>query len=161
MSNTMSRLLFGTGDLKRPLFAVSHLKLAHREKAARVALRRFRRRAMPAMFAAALLCGAPAVAQSYPSKPIRFIVPTAPAGGSDQVARMLGQKYTQAWGQQVVIDHRPGAGMTIGIDIAAKATPDGHTLIIVNPSHTINATLMSKLPYDPMRDFAAITVVAT
>ena len=113
------------------------------------------------LFAAALVCGAPAAAQSYPAKPIRFIVPTAPAGGSDQVARMLGQKYTTAWGQQVVIDHRPGAGMTIGIDLAAKATPDGHTLIIVNPSHAINATLMPKLTYDPVRDFAAITVVAT
>ena len=161
MSDTMSRLLFDAGDLKRALFAVSRLKLAHREKAGRAAPLRSRSLAIPAL-CAALVCGAPhAAAQSYPSKPIRFIVPTAPAGGSDQVARMLGQKYTSAWGQQVVIDHRPGAGMTIGIDIAAKATPDGHTLIIVNPSHTINATLMSKLPYDPVRDFAAITVVAT
>ena len=74
---------------------------------------------------------------------------------------MLGQKYTQAWGEQVVIEHRPGAGMTIGIDLAAKATPDGHTLIIVNPSHAINATLMSRLPYDPVRDFTVITVLAT
>jgi tripartite-type tricarboxylate transporter receptor subunit TctC len=100
-------------------------------------------------------------AQTYPSKPIRFIVPTAPGGGSDLVARMLGQKYTEAWGQQVVVDHRPGAGMTIGIDLVAKATPDGHTIIIVNPSHAINATLMSKLPYDPVRDLVPITVIAT
>jgi tripartite-type tricarboxylate transporter receptor subunit TctC len=100
-------------------------------------------------------------AQTYPSKPIRFIVPTAPGGGSDLMARMLGQKYTEAWGQQVVVDHRPGAGMTIGIDLTAKATPDGHTIIIVNPSHAINATLMSKLPYDPVRDLAPVTVLAT
>src|SRR5258706_10873730 len=99
--------------------------------------------------------------QSYPTKPIRFIVPTAPGGGSDLMARMLGQKYTDAWGQQVVVDHRPGAGMTIGIDLTAKATPDGHTIIIVNPSHAINATLMSKLPYDPVRDLAPVTVLAT
>lgn len=114
------------------------------------------------LFAAALVCGAPyAAAQGYPSKPLRFIVPVAPGGGADQVARMLGQKYTNAWGQQVVIDHRPGAGMTIGIDLASKATPDGYTLIIVNPSHAINATLMPRLPYDPVRDLAPITVVAT
>jgi len=100
-------------------------------------------------------------AQSYPSRPIRFIVPTAPGGGSDVVARMLGQKYTSAWGQQVVVDFRPGAGMTIGIDITAKASPDGHTIIIVNPSHAINATLMPRLPYDPVRDLTPITVVAT
>jgi tripartite-type tricarboxylate transporter receptor subunit TctC len=77
------------------------------------------------------------------------------------MVRMLAQKYTEAWGQQVVVDHRPGAGMTIGIDLVAKATPDGHTIIIVNPSHAINATLMARLPYDPVRDFTVITVIAT
>src|SRR5258705_7028962 len=106
-------------------------------------------------------CAESSFAQTYPTKPIRFIVPTAPGGGSDLMARMLGQKYTDAWGQQVVVDHRPGAGMTIGIDLTAKATPDGHTIIIVNPSHAINATLMSKLPYDPVRDLAPVTVLAT
>lgn len=111
---------------------------------------------------AALACSASyAAEQRYPSKPIRFIIPTAPGGGSDVVVRLLGQKFTNAWGQQVVVDNRPGAGMTIGIDLLAKSTPDGHTLIIVNPSHAINATLMSKLPYDPVRDFTIITVVAT
>ena len=75
--------------------------------------------------------------------------------------RTLGNKFTAAWGQQVVLDHRAGAGMTIGIDLAAKATPDGYTLILVNPSHAINATLMSKLPYDPVRDLTPITVVVT
>ena len=74
---------------------------------------------------------------------------------------MLGQKYTAAWGQQVVIDHRAGAGMTIGIDLAAKSAPDGYTLVLVNPSHAINATLMPKLPYDPVRDLTPVTTVAT
>jgi tripartite-type tricarboxylate transporter receptor subunit TctC len=111
--------------------------------------------------AASLVIAGSAFAQAYPTKPIRFIVPTATGGGSDLIARALGQKYFQAWGQQVVVDNRPGAGMTIGIDLTAKAPPDGHTLIIVNPSHAINATLMSKLPYDPVRDFEAITVIAT
>ncbi|MDB5812381.1 MAG: putative exported protein [Betaproteobacteria bacterium] len=112
---------------------------------------------------ALLLCGAVAHAAdpAYPTKPIRFIVPTAPGGGSDLIARTLGNKYTQAWGQQVVVDHRPGAGMTIGIDLVAKATPDGHTVVLVNPSHAINATLMARLPYDPVRDLTPVTVIAT
>jgi tripartite-type tricarboxylate transporter receptor subunit TctC len=97
----------------------------------------------------------------YPTKPIRIIIPTAPGGGSDVMVRMLGNKYTEAWGQQVVVDHRAGAGMTIGIDLTAKATPDGHTMAVVNPSHAINSTLMPKLPYDPLRDLAVITVAAT
>jgi tripartite-type tricarboxylate transporter receptor subunit TctC len=108
------------------------------------------------------LCGAlHAAEQRYPTKPIRVIIPTTPGGGSDQIVRLLGQKFTAAWGQQVVVDHRPGAGMTIGIDIGAKATPDGHTLIMVNPSHAINATLYPKLPYDPVRDLTPITVLVT
>jgi len=108
------------------------------------------------------LCGMAFAAEpSYPTKPIRVIIPTAPGGGSDVMVRMLAQKYTEAWGQQVVVDHRAGAGMTIGIDLTAKATPDGHTMAVVNPSHAINATLMPRLPYDPLRDLAAVTVLAT
>ena len=108
------------------------------------------------------LCGqVQAAEQRYPNRPIRVIIPTAPGGGSDQIVRSLGQKFTAAWGQQVVVDHRPGAGMTIGIDIGAKATPDGHTLVMVNPSHAINATLYTKLPYDPVRDLTPITVLVT
>lgn len=102
-----------------------------------------------------------AQAQSFPAKSIRCIIPTAPGGGSDPIVRMIGQHYTRAWGQQVVVDHRPGAGMSIGIDIMAKSTPDGHTMAVVNPSHAINATLISKLPYDPVRDIAPITILAT
>lgn len=98
---------------------------------------------------------------NYPTKPIRFIVPTATGGGSDPLARALGAKYSAAWGQQVVVDNRPGAGMTIGIDLVAKATPDGHTMVLVNPSHAINATLMTKLPYDAVRDLTPVTVIAT
>jgi tripartite-type tricarboxylate transporter receptor subunit TctC len=114
------------------------------------------------LLACAVACGAAHAAEpAYPSKPIRFIIPTAPGGGSDLVARMLGQKFTAAWNQPVVIDHRPGAGMVIGIDLTAKSAPDGYTLALVNPSHAINATLMSKLPYDPVRDLTPVTVVAT
>ena len=100
-------------------------------------------------------------AQSFPVKPIRFIIPTAAGGGSDQIVRHLGNRYTAVWGQQVVADNRPGAGMTIGIDITAKATPDGHTMALVNPSHAINATLMKRLPYHPIIDLTPVSVVAT
>ena len=120
-------------------------------------------RSAPALLLAfcAGIAAAQTASQTFPTKPIRFIVPTAPGGGSDLIARALGQKYTQAWGQPVVVDHRPGAGMTIGIDLVAKATPDGHTVVLVNPSHAINATLMAKLPYDPVRDLIPVTVIAT
>ncbi len=114
-----------------------------------------------AAFALATLCVGSAHAQAFPTKPIRFIIPTAAGGGSDQIVRFLGNRYTAAWGQQIVADNRPGAGMVIGIDIAAKATPDGHTIVLVNPSHAINATLMAKLPYDPVNDLIPISVVAT
>ena len=115
---------------------------------------------LAAILGLALATGS-AVAQSYPSKPIRFIIPTAAGGGSDQIVRFLGNRYTAVWGQQIVVDNRPGAGMVIGIDIAAKAAPDGHTLVLVNPSHAINATLMAKLPYDPINDLIPVSVVAT
>ena len=112
---------------------------------------------------AACVCAmsAHAAETSFPTKPIRFIVPTTPGGGSDPIARAIGTKYSAAWNQQVVVDNRPGAGMTIGIDLVAKATPDGHTMVLVNPSHAINATLMTKLPYDAVRDLTPVTVIAT
>jgi tripartite-type tricarboxylate transporter receptor subunit TctC len=116
-----------------------------------------------ALFTAALAAAPAALAAdiAYPTKPIRMVIPVAPGGGIDLLARLLGQKYTEAWGQQVVPDTRPGAGQTIGIDIASKAAPDGYTLIVVNPAHAINATLMPKLPYDAVRDFQPISVLAT
>ena len=119
------------------------------------------------LFACVTVCGASfcghiqAAEQRYPARPIRVIIPTSPGGGSDVIVRSLGQKFTTAWGQQVVVDHRPGAGQTIGIDIVAKANPDGHTLAMVNASHAINATLYTKLPYDPVRDLTPITVLMT
>jgi tripartite-type tricarboxylate transporter receptor subunit TctC len=115
----------------------------------------------PVLAAAFFLATPICAAQSFPTKPIRFIIPTAAGGGSDQIVRFLGNHYTAVWGQQIVADNRPGAGMVIGIDLAAKATPDGHTIVIVNPSHAINATLMAKLPYDPVHDLTPISVVAT
>jgi hypothetical protein len=103
----------------------------------------------------------PAVAQSYPEKPLRLIVPFPGAGGgADFVGRVVGQKLAERLGQPVVIENRPGAAGNIGIDMAAKAQPDGHTLLIVTPSLTISPSLYKKLGYDPTKDLAPISLVS-
>ncbi len=104
----------------------------------------------------------PAAAQAtYPTRAVRFIVPYPPGSGTDIVARMLGQKLADAWGQQVLVDNRPGAGAIIGVDAIAKAAPDGYTIGIAdNGPLAINPALYPKLPYNPLRDFAPITLVA-
>jgi tripartite-type tricarboxylate transporter receptor subunit TctC len=96
-------------------------------------------------------------AQAYPTKPVRIIVPIAPGGGQDFVARMIGQRLTIALGQQVIVDNRPGAGGIIGTHLAAKAAPDGYTLVVVAASFTAQPSLYTKLPYDPVKDLAPIT----
>jgi tripartite-type tricarboxylate transporter receptor subunit TctC len=110
--------------------------------------------------AAACVCAtAPASAQDYPTRPIRYIVPFAAGGMTDILGRIFGQKLSEAWGQQVIVDNRPGAAGGIGSDIAAKAPPDGYTILGGTiSSHAINVSLYSKLPYDPVRDFAPITL---
>ncbi len=110
---------------------------------------------------AAIWPAAPAIAQSYPNRPIRLIVPYPPGGGTDIVGRVIGQKIHDALGQPVVIDNRGGAGGTIGTAAAAKAAPDGYTLVLVPTSHVINPSIYSKLPYDTEKDFAPITMVAS
>lgn len=113
--------------------------------------------AAAALAVAATLCHA----QSYPVKPVRMIVPYPPGGGTDTFARTLGAKLTEAFGQQVVMDNRPGAGGVIGADVAAKSAPDGYTLLIGQASNlAINPNLRSKLPYDPVRDFAPVSLIA-
>ena len=115
-----------------------------------------------ACLAAALVSMTAAHAQpAYPQKPIRMVVPFPPGGGTDILARLFGQKMSETLGQQIIIDNRGGAGGTIGTDIAAKAAPDGYTLILVSGSHAINASLYPKLPYDSVNDFAPITQIAT
>lgn len=103
----------------------------------------------------------PAVAQQYPSKPIRIIALSSPASGPDIIGRLIGSKFTEAWGQQVVVDTRPGASGIIGAEIASKATPDGHTLMIVTSQAVIVSVMYDKLPYHLLRDFAPISLVAT
>ncbi len=100
-------------------------------------------------------------AASYPSRPIRIVVPYAPGGTTDILARLLGAHMAQNWGQQAVVDNRSGGGAIIGSEIAAKATPDGYTLFLTpSGSHTANPSLYRKLPYDTVRDFAAISLMA-
>jgi tripartite-type tricarboxylate transporter receptor subunit TctC len=115
-----------------------------------------------------LLCSALAVAtmpaalaQNYPTRPIRIIAQFTPGTSTDILARVIGGKLTEAWGQQVVIDNRPGAGGVVGTDLGAKAAPDGYTLTMaVSSAFGINPTLYAKLPYDAIRDFAPITSIA-
>ncbi|MDP1691927.1 MAG: tripartite tricarboxylate transporter substrate binding protein [Burkholderiaceae bacterium] len=103
----------------------------------------------------------PALAQNYPSRPIRFIIPFAPGGATDIMARMVGQKLTEAWGQPVLVDSKPGANGIIASEAAAKAAPDGHTVMLaVLSTHATNVSLYSKLPYDPVRDFTPVVLMA-
>lgn len=102
-----------------------------------------------------------AAARDYPNRPIRFILPFPPGGGADTIARVVGQKLTDAWHEQVVIDNRPGAGGNLAAILAAKAAPDGYTLLQSTVGHAIGASLDSKLPYDLARDFAAVTQLAS
>lgn len=107
-----------------------------------------------------VLYGGSVIAQSYPDRPVRFVVPFSAGGNTDILARLIAQGLTERLGQQIVIDNRPGAGATIGTDIVARATPDGHTILMVSASHVINPSLYKKLPYDSVKDFAPVTLVA-
>ena len=113
------------------------------------------------LFAVALALTAPCAlaADSYPSKPIRLLVPFAPGGGNDIAARFVAQRLTEAFGQTAVVDNRAGAGSTIGTDIVAKSAPDGYTLLVVHNAIAINQTLYAKLPYDTVRDFAQVAII--
>ena len=103
-----------------------------------------------------------AAAQRYPSKPIRFVVPYSPGGPLDTVARLTGQKVSEAVKQPVIVDNKPGAGGNIGADIVAKSPADGYTILMgAVATHAINPTLYASIPYDPVRDFAPVTQLAT
>lgn len=112
---------------------------------------------VPGIVAACVTCSDAALAQSYPTKPIRFIV----GPGPDVLARLIGQKLTESWGQQVVVDQRPGAGGIIAADTVAKSVADGYTLLLTTGAYTINATYHPKLPYSLERDLAPVNLLAT
>ena len=101
----------------------------------------------------------PVSAADFPSRPVRIVVPSTPGGGLDVIARLLSPKLTDKWSQPIVIDNRAGAGGVIGSEIAAKASPDGHTLLLVAAGYAANPFLYKKLPYDTPKDFAPVTII--
>ena len=110
----------------------------------------------------ALLCTATAAqTAAYPTRPVRFIVPSAAGGGTDIIARAISLKLAENLGQQFVVDNRPGAGQMIGIELAAKAPPDGHTILMAASTLAINPVMYKKVSYDPLRDFAPVTQAAS
>lgn len=102
-----------------------------------------------------------ATAQAYPQKPIRYVVPYAPGGGTDTLTRLIAQKLSTAWNVPVVVENRAGASARIGTEAVARSAPDGYTMLMAINSHAINASLYNKLPYDPIQDFAPVILVAT
>jgi len=110
----------------------------------------------PLLLSLILLATFPAQAAEFPNRPIRWIVPFAPGGSADALARLVQPAFNETFGQQLLIDNRPGASSTIGADIVAKAPPDGYTLLLITTTHTVNPSMM-KLPFDPMKDFAPVS----
>ncbi len=106
------------------------------------------------------LLAPPGFSQAYPTKSIRLIVPYAPGGIVDYVARLLGQRLAEAFGQSVVVDNRPGAGGVIGIEIASRAGGDGHTLVLMDPAIVINPSLLPRVPYDIHKDLVPVTILS-
>lgn len=109
-----------------------------------------------------LVCVSAAASEpAYPAKPIRMMVGFGPGGAADILARIVGQKLTDAWGQPVVVDNRPGATTTIAAETAARAKPDGYTLLTITSAHAVSASLYRKLGYDPVKSFSPITLIAS
>src|SRR5215210_4645515 len=107
--------------------------------------------------AAAVLGATAAYAQEYPTKPVRFLSPFAPGGGTDTVGRVLAPPLSRGLGQNVIVENRPGASTVIGTEVVARAPADGYTVLIMSPSYTSNPFIRAKLPYDPLRDFTGLT----
>jgi len=113
-------------------------------------------------FLALVFLSGSAIAQTeYPSHPVRIIVPSPPSGGTDILGRVLAAHFSKAFGQQFFVENKPGAGNMIGIEAAARAAPDGYTLLMVASTLALNSVLYNKVPYDPVKDFAPVTLAAT
>jgi tripartite-type tricarboxylate transporter receptor subunit TctC len=108
-----------------------------------------------------LICSGICFSQEYPSRAVRIIVPSPPAGGTDIVGRVLAEHFSKTLGQQFFVENKPGAGNLIGIEAAARSAPDGYTLLMTASTIVLNTVLYKKVPYDPIRDFAPITIAAT
>jgi len=121
------------------------------------------RLAVGAVLAVGLLAAAPAGgAQGFPDRPVKLVVPFPPGGPLDVTGRLIAQQLTQAWGQSVVVENKPGAGGNIGADLVAKSAPDGYTVLMgALSTHAVNPSLYAKMPYDAVKDFAPITLLAT
>ena len=112
-----------------------------------------------AAFVLLLAASSAAWAQSYPTKPVRIVVPFAPGGAVDTVGRMVGQKLSEAWKQPVLVENRPGAGGIIAADMVAKSPPDGHTMLLATVALAVTPSVYRRLPYDPMKDLVPVTQV--
>ena len=119
-----------------------------------------RRKLVIALGAVALTAPLAAAQQTYPNKPIRFIVHFPPGGGADIAARVIAQKLTESWGQQVIVDNRPGGNTIIGSEALVRSPPDGYTLMVTSSAHVINPLLLPSLPYDSVKDFAPVATVS-
>ena len=129
-----------------------------------MSLRKLIARLAVASMALGAVAGAQAqsAAQAYPNKPIRIVVTFTSGGAPDIIARLLGERFTAAWGQPVIIDNKPGSGGNIGADFVAKAAPDGYTLVVGTVgTHSINGALYAKMPYDMVKDFSPVSLLAT
>jgi len=115
--------------------------------------------AVAAALYTACYCGAKAQAQTYPSKPVRYIVPSSAGGGSDYMSRIIAEELSAAFGQQVIVDNRAGAASNLGAEVVAKSAPDGYTVLQVSQTLAVNATFYKNLSYDLMRDFAPVTLM--
>ena len=113
-----------------------------------------------AAFAIVLAYSDVALAQGWPNRPIRMVVPYTPGGYTDLMARLVGQKISEALGQPVIFENKPGANAIIGTDVVAKAAPDGYTFGTVIAAHAVNATLNPKLPYDTLKDFTYVSLMS-
>src|SRR3954467_15967410 len=115
---------------------------------------------MKAVLAGLLLVAASAFAQDYPSKPIRIVLGFSAGSTTDILARTVGQKMSEAWGQPVLVDNRPSAGGVVPSSAVASAEPDGNTLLVVSAGHAASAAMFARLPYDTLRDFAGVSRIA-
>src|SRR6478609_9601797 len=135
-----------------PVYFVNHVRLAQGEGRLKHFL----------LITVAASVVSPAIAETWPTRPIRFIVPFAPGGGGDVVGRIIGQRMSEQLGKPLVIDNRAGGGGTLGCELAAKAAPDGYTLLLGNVGPiAVGPALYPKLTYDPVRDFAPVTMIAS
>jgi tripartite-type tricarboxylate transporter receptor subunit TctC len=115
--------------------------------------------AAAATFALTALAAGTLHAQDYPARPVRVVVPFSPGGAVDGPMRVIAQELSKRWGQQVIVENKPGAGATIGSELVARAPPDGYTLLLASQTNAISATLYTKLAYDPIEDFAPISLI--